>query len=240
MAPTTLELKRVDKSILHFESTTPGVTLELQVRRQRDVFIKALFNPDGTPMLDENDKPIEEKTIAKGEAVLWARFVGDVSHLTNPTIAILHKRRRYHKKTIVLPTDDEFDKKIEIVTKRGWFLKGYATGADSGKIITIPLPENEGIWAPIMQVDEFVDSFRELNEETGGLGGFLGVVRQKNRDLPKTDYYKKVALVIVSDTIYMDEHDLPRKGYKIEKPVFFKMILGYKEDTVNPPQRIVL
>ena len=39
---------------------------------------------------------------------------------------------------------------------------------------------------------------------------------------------------------YMDEHDFPRKGYKIEKPVFFKMILKYSEDEDNPPQRVVL
>ena len=223
MAPTTLELKKIDKSILHFETATPGVTLELQIRRQRDVFVKRI-----------NDD-YNETTIAKGEAVLFARFVGDISHLTNPAIAILHKRRRYHKKTIELPDADEFDKKIEITTKKGWFLKGYATGANSGKIITIPLPETEGAWQPIMQVDEFVDSFRE-----SASGGFVGVVIQKNRDLPKKDYYKKIALVIVSDTIYMDEHDFPRKGYKIEKPVFFKMILKYSEDEDNPPQRVVL
>lgn len=235
MTPTALELKKIDRSTLHLETATPSVTLELQVRRQRDVFIKPLFNPDGTPMIGDNGRPMEQTTTARGESVLWARYVGDSSHLKNPSIAILHKRQRYTKKTILLPEEDEFDKKVEITTKRGWFLKGYATGVDSGKIITLPLPGSEGVWEPLMQVDEFVDSFRE-----SASGGFVGVVIQKNRDLPKKDYYKKIALVIVSDTIYMDEHDFPRKGYKIEKPVFFKMILKYSEDEDNPPQRVVL
>ena len=231
MARSTLELKPTDKSTLHLETSTPGVTLELQVRRQRDIYIKNITDTEGLPA--------EEITKAKGEAVLFARFVGDVSHLTNPAIAILHKRSRYHKKTTAL-VGEEFDKQIEIVTKKGWFLKGYATGADSGKIITFSLPETEGIWSPIMQVDEFVDSFRQFDDATETFGGFVGVVHQKNRDLPKKDYYKKIALVIVSDTIYMDDNNLPRKGHKIEKPLFFKMYLKYSEDTVNPPQRIVL
>ncbi|MDD3479956.1 MAG: hypothetical protein PHI42_06190 [Paludibacteraceae bacterium] len=231
---TTNPLTRVgDKSILHLESSTPGVTLELQIRRQKDVLAKQIG-------VGDNDQPIYETTIAKGEAVLFARFVGDISHLTNPAIAILHKRRRYHKKTTILPVEEEFDKKIEITIKRGWFLKGYATGANSGQIITIPLPETEGVWQPVMQVDEFVDSFRYRNDETQSLGDFVGVLKQKNRDLPKKDYYKKIALVIVSDTIYMDDNGFPRKGHKIEKPVYFKMYLKYSEDTVNPPQRIVL
>jgi hypothetical protein len=228
MPPTSLELKPISKSTLHLETSTPGVTLELQIRRQKDVFVKKISDTE------------EETTIAKGEAVLFARFVGDISHLTNPAIAILHKRRRYHKKTIELPVEEEFDKKIEITTKRGWFLKGYATGANSGQIITIPLPDTEGVWQPVMQVDEFVDSFRGLNEIEPPKSGFVGVLKQKNRDLPKKDYYKKIALVIVSDTIYIDDNGFPRKGHKIEKPVYFKMYLKYSEDTVNPPQRIVL
>ena len=228
MTPTALELKKTSQSTLHLETSTPGVTLELQIRRQRDVFVKRI-----------NDDYNETST-AKGEAVLYARFVGDLSHLTNPAIAILHKRSRYHKKTIILPDEEEFDKKIEITTKKGWFLKGYATGANSGQIITIPLPETEGAWQPIMQVDEFVDSFRYRNDETQSLGGFVGVLKQKNRDLPKKDYYKKNALVIVSDTIYIDDNGFPRKGYKIEQPVWLKMILRYSEDTDNPPRRIVL
>ena len=105
MTPTALELKKTNKSTLHLEISTPGVTLELQIRRQRDVFVKRI-----------NDD-YNETTTAKGEAVLFARFVGDISHLTNPAIAILHKRSRYHKKTIILPVEDEFDKKIEITTK---------------------------------------------------------------------------------------------------------------------------
>ena len=233
MAPTTLELKKIDKSILHFESSTPGVTLELQVRRQRDVFVKRI----GTT---EEGKPIEVTTVAKGEAILYVRFVGDVSHLINPTIGMLHKRKRYHKKTIILPYEDEFDKKVEIVTKHGWFLKGYATGESSGQIIKLPLPEEAGIWQPLMQVDEFVDSFRHYNENEQSLGDFFGVVKQKNRDLPKKDYYKKIALVIISETLYRDENGMPRKGYKTEKPVYLKMYLKNSEDTVNPSQRIVL
>lgn len=228
MTPTALELKKTSKSTLHLETSTPGVTLELQIRRQRDVFVKRI-----------NDDYNETST-AKGEAVLYARFVGDLSHLTNPAIAILHKRSRYRKKTIVLPVEEEFDKKIEITTKKGWFLKGYATGANSGKIITIPLPETEGAWQPIMQVDEFVDSFRKIDEATDTLGEFVGVLHQKNRDLVKNDPYKRIALVIVSDTIYIDENGFPRKGHKLEQPVYLKMILRYSEDTVNPPQRIVL
>ncbi|GEM_PF-4788444 len=228
MPPTSLELKPISKSTLHLETSTPGVTLELQIRRQRDVFVKKISDTE------------EETTIAKGEAVLFARFVGDISHLTNPAIAILHKRRRYHKKTITLPVEEEFDKKIEITTKRGWFLKGYDKGANSGQIITIPLPETEGEWQPIMQVDEFVDSFRKFNDATQTLEGFVGVLKQKNFELPKKDYYKRIALVIVSDTIYIDDNGFPRKGHKIEKPVYFKMYLKYSEDTVNPPQRIVL
>ena len=101
MTPTALELKKTNKSTLHLETSTPGVTLELQIRRQRDVFVKRI-----------NDDYNETST-AKGEAVLYARFVGDISHLTNPAIAILHKRSRYHKKTITLPDAEEFDKKIE-------------------------------------------------------------------------------------------------------------------------------
>ena len=228
MTPTALELKKTSKSTLHLETSTPGVTLELQIRRQRDVFVKRI-----------NDDYNETST-AKGEAVLYARFVGDLSHLTNPAIAILHKRSRYHKKTIILPDAEEFDKKIEITTKKGWFLKGYATGANSGKIITIPLPETEGAWQPIMQVDEFVDSFRYRNDETQSLGDFVGVLKQKNRDLLKKDPYKRIALVIVSDTIYIDENGFPRKGHKLEQPVYLKMILRYSEDTDNPPRRIVL
>ncbi len=228
MTPTALELKKTSKSTLHLETSTPGVTLELQIRRQRDVFVKKISDTE------------EETTIAKGEAVLFARFVGDISHLTNPAIAILHKRRRYHKKTITLPVEEEFDKKIEITTKRGWFLKGYDKGANSGQIITIPLPETEGEWQPIMQVDEFVDSFRKFNDATQTLEGFVGVLKQKNFELPKKDYYKRIALVIVSDTIYIDDNGFPRKGHKIEKPVYFKMYLKYSEDTDNPPRRIVL
>lgn len=228
MTPTALELKKTSKSTLHLETSTPGVTLELQIRRQRDVFVKRI------------DNDYYETSTAKGEAVLYARFVGDISHLTNPAIAILHKRSRYHKKTIILPDEEEFDKKIEITTKKGWFLKGYATGANSGKIITIPLPETEGSWEPIMQVDEFVDSFREFNEATDTLGKFVGVLDQKNIDLVKKDHYKRIALVIVSDTIYIDENGFPRKGHKLEKPVYLKMILRYSEDTNNPPRRIVL
>lgn len=233
MTPTALELKKTSKSTLHLETSTPGVTLELQIRRQKDVFQKQIG-------VSEFDKPIYEDTTAKGEAVLFARFVGDISHLTNPAIAILHKRRRYRKKTIELPAEEEFDRKIEITTKRGWFLKGYATGANSGKIITIPLPDTEGVWQPVMQVDEFVDSFRGLNENEPPRSGFVGVVKQKNWNLPKKDYYKRIALVIVSDTIYIDENGTPRKGHKIEDPVYFKMYLKYSEDTVNPPRRIVL
>ena len=228
MTPTALELKKTSKSTLHLETSTPGVTLELQIRRQRDVFVKRIYD-------DYN-----ETSTAKGEAVLYARFVGDLSHLTNPAIAILHKRSRYHKKTIVLPVEEEFDKKIEITTKKGWFLKGYATGANSGKIITIPLPETEGAWQPIMQVDEFVDSFRKIDEATDTLGEFVGVLHQKNRDLLKKDPYKRIALVIVSDTIYIDENGFPRKGHKLEQPVYLKMILRYSEDSDNPPRRIVL
>ena len=228
MTPTALELKKTSKSTLHLETSTPGVTLELQIRRQRDVFVKRI-----------NDDYNETST-AKGEAFLYARFVGDISHLTNPAIAILHKRSRYNKKTIILPVEDEFDKKIEITTKKGWFLKGYATGANSGKIITIPLPETEGAWEPIMQVDEFVDSFRKRDEATDTLGEFVGVLHQKNRDLLKKDPYKRIALVIVSDTIYIDENGVPRKGHKLEQPVYLKMILRYSEDTDNPPRRIVL
>lgn len=222
-----------DKSILHFESSTPGVTLELQVRRQRDVFVKRI----GT---DDHGKPIEVTTTAKGEAILYVRFVGDVSHLINPSIGMLHKRKRYHKKTVVLPEEDEFDKKVEIVTKHGWFLKGYATGLQSGQIITLPLPEQAGVWQPLMQVDEFVDSFRHYNEDTEEKLGFVGVVGQKNWILDKKDYHKKIALVIISDLIYMDTQGNPRKGYKTEKPLFFKLFLKYSVDTVNPLQVIVL
>lgn len=222
-----------DKSILHFESSTPGVTLELQVRRQRDVFVKRVGTYD-------NGQPINEIVVAKGESVLYARFIGDVSHLVNPRIGILHKRKRYNKKTIILPYEDDFDKKVEITNQSGWFLKGYASGPESGQLITLPLPEQAGVWQPLMQVDEFVDSFRHYNEDTQEKLGFVGVVGQKNWILDKKDYHKKIALVIISDLIYMDTQGNPRKGYKTEKPLFFKLFLKYSVDTVNPLQVIVL
>ncbi len=164
-----LHEKDEHKCVMEVSCAVPQITLEMQLRKTTEVAIANRTDSDGTSLGTRIQKTpargnYDVKRKAKGEWVIYVRYFGDVSTLTNPHIGILHKSRLYKCTQAANPNygvDGNPDSDIEVFVTKTQTQGMWLMHDEKSNPRLIDLPVNEGEWTPIMQVDQFVELFMQ-------------------------------------------------------------------------------
>lgn len=230
----------------------PNITLEMQLRKYTDVAVYNRHDKNGNRIgTDIKLRPAQYdvKHRMRGEWVIYLRYFGDASTLDDPKIGILHKSKHYKMSQKVNDTfgmADEEDADVEVYVQqresKGWVL--LCEHSNEAKPILFNLPAAEGVWEPLMQVDEFVEQFlndggiyQKFKHSLQCIGGETKLSSIDSQEGMRRAVFQRVGLTIVSNRITVDGEGVPRKFYTHHSPLYFTMKYCPRSDT---PMEIII
>ena len=260
------------KCAIEVSCAVPQVTLEMQLRKVTEIAIGNRIDAKGNDMRTETyEKPAKGKykvkRKARGEWVVYVRYFGDASTLENPKIGVIHKSNLYKCSQIPNPNygvEGNADADIQIFVQKTQMQGMWLMHDAESNPILFDLPANEGEWAPLMQVDEFVEQFMYFTEykkaqkgvKTDALNYELVPHHFKNRyarigdDTKWSEFhsadikayrraiYTRAGLAVVQERIFADPvTGYERTAYVYAPPTYFTMRYAPKCET---PYNILL
>lgn len=219
----------------------PGVTLEMQLRKQTDIAVCNRQDAEGESMgtdTSKRPKTYDKKRTMYGEWTIWLRYFGNIATLENPKIGVLHKSRHYKMSQIANPlygVEGETDADVEVFVHktetRGWLL--LCDGDKEARPILFDLPKHEGVWEPLMQVDEFVERFLvdcngdnkydRFKYDRNRIGGSTKISQFDEIKGSRRAVFQRAGLTIVSEHTITGTDGLPRTVYTHHSPLYFSM-----------------
>lgn len=241
-----LREKDEHKCAIEVSCAVPQVTLEMQLRKVTEIAVGDRIDKEGNALGTSLEREVHTyKTLQKtrGEWVIYVRYFGEASTLTNPKIGIVRKSHNTSRRQTVNPNygvEGASNANVQIyvhkVVTNGWKLMYNK----QNKLILFDLPANEGEWTPLMQVDEFVEQFidywiNDYNqvEYANKFNNSKQWLSNETKWTETTDNYSKslvraiflrVGLAIVQERIITDPTtQRERTAYTYGQPVYFSL-----------------
>ncbi len=230
----------------------PQITLEMQLRKVTEIGVKnrrivnastgeeTLIGQELTTHAERYNRVYKNH----GEWTIYVRYFGDTSTLDYPKIGVLHKGYLNNKRQVPNPTygvEGAPNADVEVIVYKErmhgeWLMHDNA----NSEPILFDMPANEGEWAPLMPVTEFVQqfmddarkTFRNQNKEIGDYTKWTEVVNENFPDGRNGKTYKdkvsalflRAGLTVVQERIFTDANThRQRLAYTYSQPVYFTM-----------------
>lgn len=248
-----LREKDEHKCAIEVSCAVPQVTLEMQLRKVTEIAVGSRVDSGGHKLGTSLYKEAHTYTTlqkTKGEWVIYVRYFGEASTLTNPKIGIVRKSHNTSRRQTVNPNygvEGAPNANVQIyvhkVVTNGWKLMYNK----QNELILFDLPANEGEWTPLMQVDEFVEQFidhwindynqveyaNKFNNSKLRLGNdtkWTETAGMSSQSLVRA-IFLRVGLAIVQERIITDPTtQRERTAYTYGQPVYFSLKYAPKEE----------